>query len=135
MNLWSRWMLALVLVLLAGGAARADRPGPGQRQITVTYEVGDLVVPDHAVWPVFKTWYKLRRGRVPTMQPPAEEVLLLVIERTIAPNSWAGRGGTGTLQYYPLGLAVVVRNSPRVHQEIRTLLRKLRMAAQMQSPH
>jgi hypothetical protein len=135
MNPWSRWMLALVLLLLAGGVSYADQSRTDQRQITVTYEVGDLVVPDHAAWPVVKMWYKLRRGRVPMLQPPVDEVLLLVIERTIAPNSWAGRGGTGTLQYYPLGLAVVVRNSPRVHQEIRTLLRKLRMAAQMQSTH
>jgi general secretion pathway protein D len=49
-----------------------------------------------------------------------------LIRDTVAPSSWAEAGGSGTMEFFPLGLALVVYNSPAVQEEVAQLLAALR---------
>src|SRR5207244_11263657 len=42
---------------------------------------------------------------------PTEDLLINLIQNTVAPNSWKDVGGQGTIQYYPLGMALVVNQT------------------------
>jgi hypothetical protein len=54
-----------------------------------------------------------------------EDLLIRLITR-IEPASWTDLGGPGTVQYFPLGLALVVNQTPEVHERIQELLVSLR---------
>src|SRR5206468_1871383 len=43
-----------------------------------------------------------------------EDLLINLITNTVAPNSWSSVGGPGTIQYYPLGMALVVNQTQEV---------------------
>jgi RNA polymerase sigma factor (sigma-70 family) len=83
----------------------------------VTYSVAGLVVPIEGldVAPNSK-----ERGKT------KEEWLIKKIIRTVSPSSWEGSGGTGTIQYFPLGMALVVNNTPRVQDQVQYLLETMR---------
>src|SRR5262249_8986547 len=55
-----------------------------------------------------------------------EDQLIKLITSTIAPQSWADMGGPGTIDYYPLGLALVVTQTPDIQEQIADLLAALR---------
>ncbi len=103
----SRWtmrmaMLALACVL-AGRLAVADA-GPGKERKTdervqLVYPVADLVVPIKGD--------TLKRTTDP-------DQLMELVRTTVAPTSWVDRGGTGSIQYFPLRMALVVCQSPAV---------------------
>ncbi|OAI47949.1 hypothetical protein AYO44_08435 [Planctomycetaceae bacterium SCGC AG-212-F19] len=61
-------------------------------------------------------------------QPPAtcEDKLIKLILNTVAPDSWAENGGHGTMDYFPLGMALVVNQTAAVHEQIAALLDSLR---------
>src|SRR5262249_15701948 len=94
----------------------------------VVYSVADLIVPvmdDPA-----PSW---ARSLCPEVCPKergaahtCEEALLHYITRTVAPESWHDKGGPGTLQYFPLGMVLVVNQTPELQQEVAALLLKLR---------
>jgi general secretion pathway protein D len=106
---------------------------------TVTYAVADLVVPveNH---PSPLCLYNQVRCRAaacedtpgggavakPEAGPCLEEALIRLITHTVAPESWSDAGGKGTIQYYPLGLALVVNQTQDVHEQIIDLLQALR---------
>jgi type II secretory pathway component GspD/PulD (secretin) len=63
--------------------------------------------------------------------PPApgrtlEDRLTRLIVTSIKPKSWSEMGGPGTMDYYPLGQALVVKQTPEVHEQIAELLAALR---------
>jgi len=55
-----------------------------------------------------------------------EKELIRLITNTIRPDSWAQLGGEGTIEYYPIGLALVINQSPEVIEEVERLLESLR---------
>lgn len=55
---------------------------------------------------------------------PVENLIRLIVT-TIAPESWQVNGGTGTITYYPIRPALVIRASGETHDEIAALLRAL----------
>ncbi len=87
---------------------------PAQSHVQLTYPVADLVVPinwDGDPVPPTKT---------------IEDELIRLICSTVAPASWSQNGGTGSIQYYPLGMALVINNTREVNEEVVALLAALR---------
>lgn len=55
-----------------------------------------------------------------------EDSLIKLITNTIRPQCWIDRGGSCTIDYYPLGMALVVSADPATHEQIDNLLQSLR---------
>jgi type II secretory pathway component GspD/PulD (secretin) len=63
-------------------------------------------------------------------QKTEEDKLIRLIQRTIAPGSWSDEGGPATLEYYPLGGSLVVKQTAEVHGKIAKMLAELRREQQ-----
>jgi RNA polymerase sigma factor (sigma-70 family) len=91
----------------------------------VAYPVADLVVPieglDVALGSNQKEPIKTK-----------EDWLIKKIMRTVSPASWEGSGGTGTIDYFPLGMALVVNNTPRVQAQVKYLLETMQRVQEVQ---
>jgi hypothetical protein len=86
----------------------AARPLPAQQPVvTRTYAVADLVVP---------------QGGGATL----EERLMRLITDGVDPRTWGDVVGRGTIQYFPLGQALVIRQTEAAHRRIAALLDALR---------
>jgi hypothetical protein len=114
-------LLALAGVAFLAGPAAA---GPGKRAnadrlVKVVYPVADLVVPID---------YAGEGKKLPTH----EKLLLDLIRGTVVPSSWAERGGKGTIEYFPTGMALVVNQTAGVQAEINDLLAALRRLQSLQ---
>ena len=46
-----------------------------------------------------------------------ERELIRLITSTIKPDSWSALGGEGSIEYFPLGMALVINQSPEVIEE------------------
>ncbi|WP_162659662.1 type II secretion system protein GspD [Tuwongella immobilis] len=55
-----------------------------------------------------------------------EENLMRLIRDNVSPNSWSQVGGAGTIDYYPIGMALVVNQTSDVIEEVYELLEALR---------
>jgi type II secretory pathway component GspD/PulD (secretin) len=55
-----------------------------------------------------------------------EDMLIKLITSTIAPQTWADVGGQGTVQYFPLGMALIVNQTQDLQEQIADLLAALR---------
>jgi len=55
-----------------------------------------------------------------------------LLRSTIRPRSWKDRGGPGSLQYYPLGMTLVVTQTPEVQEQVADLLAALRRLQEME---
>ena len=55
-----------------------------------------------------------------------QDVLIRMVTNTIAPQSWASVGGPGTIDYYPLGMALVITQTPDIQEQVAELLQALR---------
>jgi type II secretory pathway component GspD/PulD (secretin) len=55
-----------------------------------------------------------------------EKELIRLITTTIRPDSWQQLGGDGTIEYFPIGMAMVINQSPEVIEEVERLLESLR---------
>lgn len=55
-----------------------------------------------------------------------ERELIRLITTTIKPDSWSALGGEGTIEYFPLGMTLVINQSPEVIEEVERLLESLR---------
>jgi hypothetical protein len=102
---------------------------------TVTYNVADLIVPigsgENELAPFICRASKLigAPGAPESQHTPgltAEDLLMRLITERIAPESWANRGGKGTLQYFPLGLSLVATQTADVQEQIAEFLAELR---------
>src|SRR5205814_3984280 len=80
----------------------------------VVYPVADLVVPLDGI----------ETGEKPGST--LEDRLMDLIKATVAPASWKESGGCGHVQYYPLGMALVVNQAREVQEEVADLLAALR---------
>lgn len=115
----------LVLTGLGGGLLQADPPASVQekqarrakRLIQATYPVADLVVPIDA------------EADRPATQ---EERLMATIRAIVAEESWAENGGSARMEYQPIGMSLVVKQTRRNHRELAELLASLRKAQDRQ---
>jgi type II secretory pathway component GspD/PulD (secretin) len=64
--------------------------------------------------------------RSPGQTSTMEELLIRLITNTVAPSSWAEVGGPGTIDYFPLGMALVINQTPDVQEQVQELLDALR---------
>jgi type II secretory pathway component GspD/PulD (secretin) len=55
-----------------------------------------------------------------------EDLLIKLITQTVSPESWSEVGGQGTIQYFPLGLALVINQTLDIQEQIQDLLEALR---------
>jgi Flp pilus assembly secretin CpaC len=55
-----------------------------------------------------------------------DDLLISLITHCIAPETWDTNGGKGTIQFYPLGLALVVNQQQEIQEQIVELLQALR---------
>jgi type II secretory pathway component GspD/PulD (secretin) len=62
----------------------------------------------------------------PNKPEELQNLLIRLITSTVAPESWSEVGGQGTIQYYPLGLALVVNQTQDIQEQIIDLLTALR---------
>jgi len=119
-------------------AQKASQCPNHAKVVQVVYPVADLVVPvSQAVCARGEESKKTLpiTLETPTAQKPAsinEARLMELIRTTIAPRSWAARGGRGTMEYYTLGMSLVVTQSPAVQEQIADLLAALRRAHDME---
>jgi hypothetical protein len=97
------WPVACSWALTCAGATSA-----GERLVVCTYPVGDLVLP--------------AGGKGETL----EDRLVELITHVVARKTRLGFGGRGTVQYFPLGLALVVEQSAQGHRRLAALLTSLR---------
>ena len=117
--------------------------GHGIAQVVLeqrVYEVGDLITPlDHPSFPDASNVPVGLQQSDPPVTPnqvngpslaktPFQAELMQLIKNTIAPESWSSKGGSGTLEYFPLGMSLVVSQTPEVHERIEKLLTALRSA-------
>jgi type II secretory pathway component GspD/PulD (secretin) len=72
-------------------------------------------------------------GRAPR-QPgqTIEETLIQLIMNSIEPLSWDSRGGAGHIEYYPLGMQLVINQTPDIQEQIQILLDRLRELQELQ---
>lgn len=82
----------------------------------------------------------LNNSQAPSSPPPAgspssgaqaskktmEDVLIKLITNTIKPESWDASGGPGTIDYFPLGMALTINQTPDIQEQIQELLHALR---------
>lgn len=91
---------------------------PLPKSLTKVYQVADLVIP----LPV--------AGAAPGQptQPPktCERELIEKIMTAVEPKSWFKAGGKGTVEFFPIGMALVVNQVPTVHEKIDLFLDSLR---------
>ena len=54
--------------------------------------------------------------------------LIKVITTAVEPESWNALGGRGSVEYFPVGLSLVIRQTAPVHEQVTMLLDELRKA-------
>jgi type II secretory pathway component GspD/PulD (secretin) len=64
----------------------------------------------------------IKSGPIGTM----EDQLIKLITSTIEPASWSDQGGPGRIDYYPIGSALVINQTPDVIEQVIQLLEALR---------
>jgi type II secretory pathway component GspD/PulD (secretin) len=61
-----------------------------------------------------------------------EQLLMDLIQGTIQPHTWKNMGGPGTIQFYPLGMALAINQNQEVQGDVEDLLRALRRLQDME---
>jgi type II secretory pathway component GspD/PulD (secretin) len=65
-------------------------------------------------------------GSVHRQGQTIEDLLIKLITSTIEPESWSDVGGQGTIQYFPLGMALIVNQTLTIQEDVADLLEALR---------
>jgi type II secretory pathway component GspD/PulD (secretin)/tetratricopeptide (TPR) repeat protein len=61
-----------------------------------------------------------------------EDSLIKLITNTIKPESWDSMGGPGTIDYFPLGMALTINQTPDIQEQVQELLHALRRLQDME---
>jgi type II secretory pathway component GspD/PulD (secretin) len=61
-----------------------------------------------------------------------EQTLMNLVTNTIAPQSWDSVGGHGHIDWYPVGQALIVNQTPDIQEQIQELLQALRRLQDME---
>jgi type II secretory pathway component GspD/PulD (secretin) len=94
------------------------------RSVTKVYQVADLVVPLPTAGDCLCQ---------PTQPLKTCEVELMEkITTAVQPKSWTKSGGKGSIDYYPMGMALVVNQEPDVQEMVELFLEKLRKTQDQQ---
>lgn len=107
----------------------SSNPVPLYRRV---FPVEDLITLNWAnlngpTSPILFVAYQNASGTKNVQTPSSgEERLINLIQRGIEPGSWSSKGGAGTIEYYPLGKALVVNQTPDVQEQVQELLNALR---------
>jgi hypothetical protein len=107
-----RSLVAGVLLSVVPAFAAGQAPAP--KMTTCVYPVADLVVPLE------------QPGKEPVKTQEAK--LIRLIESTISPAAWQCVGGAGAVEYFPLTMTLVVRQTADVQEGVQDLLSALRRA-------
>jgi hypothetical protein len=105
-------LAAGLLVILSSPAPAGAAETHKGNLITTAYPVADLVIPLN----------QPSRQEVKTQ----EEKLMKLLACTVCPRSWAEMGGEGTMEYFPLTMTLVVRQTADVQEQVADLLASLR---------
>lgn len=105
---------AVVVISCVAAQAAAPPDVCSSGLVTRVYAVADLVVPLDAV--------SNRPGPVQTI----EGKLMHLIQGSIQPHTWCLAGGEGHIDYYPLGMSLVVTQTASVQEQVADLLAALR---------
>ncbi|MCI0380797.1 MAG: hypothetical protein L0215_24705 [Gemmataceae bacterium] len=128
---------ALAVLLFTSSVSAQERIPQPKNQArsalkTVTYPVADLVIPIESrpnlevpVMPGPRTGDPVPFPRK-LAETTEEAKLMRLLANSIAPKTWSEAGGSGTIQYFPLGMALVISQTPEVHAEIQAMLAALR---------
>jgi type II secretory pathway component GspD/PulD (secretin) len=117
-------LLAACVLAAVAPPARAELP---KQQLTRrVYQVFDLVVPPPNDVVVAVDPKTAKMEEAPKSRPTREDKLIRLIEQTIAPGSWSGSGGSGTLDYFPMTASLVVNQTLDVQEQVADLLAALR---------
>ncbi len=121
------------MLMLIGLAPAVDA---AEKLVCKTYAVADLVVPipnypsaiisakAKPVIPVNATADK--------SLPALPDTLIRLITSNVKPETWSSNGGVGTIEYYPIGMAIIVRQSPEVLEDLEQFLAALRKLQDVQ---
>jgi type II secretory pathway component GspD/PulD (secretin)/tetratricopeptide (TPR) repeat protein len=72
------------------------------------------------------TMHSVPASQVANQKDTIEDVLIKLIQNTISPQSWSSVGGPGTIEYFPLGKALVINQTPDIQEQVQELLNALR---------
>jgi hypothetical protein len=95
----------------AGQCSRACKTCEDTQMVAVVYSVTDLVIPLDAAVKNTKT---------------LENSLMAVLRQAVDPESWVEKGGAATVNYFPLGMALVIKQTPANQKKVAELLSSLR---------
>jgi type II secretory pathway component GspD/PulD (secretin) len=104
-----------------GGVTTAQTPMSLQGGTTVGAPSGSLA---NGTAPAVPTSPSTQAPRNPNQT--MEDLLIKLITNTIAPQSWSEVGGSGTIDYFPLGMALVINQTPDIQEQVADLLAALR---------
>lgn len=135
-----RFASAMVLgaFVLAGVHSAAEADGKNSKDIQSrlvqkSYPVAELVVPvdtdkepDSSLETPLRYLYHVRTEADRSRPATKENCLMELIRSRVAPASWQENGGQGGMQFFPLGMSLVIDQTPEVHQEIQAVLSSLR---------
>ncbi len=105
---------------LAMSGPEATAAAANSRMTNVTYTVADLIF---AEYDEKGQPHPRKDESAPTTN---EERLMSLIMEKVAPHTWSNVGGPGTVQYFPLGQALVVNQTQEVQEQVYELLQGLR---------
>ncbi len=114
-------LIAAGLILSSTVASAAAPPAEAELgMICKVYPVADLVIP------VAGTFAARTDDGKQTADRTHQDRLIQLIRSAIAPRSWASQGGQGSIDYYPLTMGLVVRQTHPIQDEVAELLAALR---------
>jgi len=95
---------------------------PGARMQVATHAAADLVLPRNS-----PRWEKGCTHWLPSASSSTRpKTLIQFVKTVVRPNSWAERGGPGTIVYNSLTMSLIVNQSRDIQEEIVDLLAALR---------
>src|SRR5262249_12125624 len=106
---------------------------PEPALVTQSYAVADLIVP--ITREVGNSAKKDGQGKPGTPDKPeatVEDRLIKLIAATVEPKSWKEAGGRGTMEFFPVGMMLVVNQTAAVQERIAALLADLRKAQEVE---
>jgi hypothetical protein len=136
-------LLATVAILLTAADKPTNCPKPAcdkscPTMLQRTYAVADLVIPipgcpspvekGAAIGPAgccLGMGCCVQAAAVPSA-PTVHEALIKLITSTVSPQCWAALGGCCTVEYYPVGMGLVVHAPADVQEQVADLLGALR---------
>lgn len=138
---------ALVTWAVSATLANAQVNATPEKLVRVTYPIADLIVPiqDHTAFPerhggpaaAPRTKNAQPDRPIRTIGPDKNAELLArmlvdLIKTTVARETWEDQGGAGSIQFFPLGNAIVVNQTRNVQDDVVDLLAALRRMYEVQ---